>query len=289
MALLAPESLSYGHYECRSLDETLPVFTDLLASEVVRREDGAAVVQHPNTPWSLIVHEGGPEAPVKPHANHYGFRVSEHTEIDAAAAYLQEHRERYGLTLIDGPRGSHFAYSVYIDEPGGNTIEIEHYNPRAALHGRQIAAPHWSEPLSPERFPGRGYVPQALSHGTMQCINKETSNRFYTEVLGLQIVGGGNISTYIGAGEDPWYIVVLPAAAGQRTLLRPVNRYALRLGNRADVLAAHNALGRLVGEGVSHLGDVCEDGGEAWFVLSDLDANWWEVTSSAEANLLALG
>ena len=39
MALLEPESLSYGHYECRSLDETLPVFTDLLASEVVRRED----------------------------------------------------------------------------------------------------------------------------------------------------------------------------------------------------------------------------------------------------------
>jgi len=44
MPLLEPESLSHGHYECRSLDETLPVFTDLLASEVVRREDGAAVV-----------------------------------------------------------------------------------------------------------------------------------------------------------------------------------------------------------------------------------------------------
>ena len=96
MPLLQPESLSHGHYECRSLDETLPVFTDLLASEVVRREDGAAVVKHPNTPWALVVHEGGPDAPVKPHANHYGFRVSEHTEVDAAAAYLQEHRERYG-------------------------------------------------------------------------------------------------------------------------------------------------------------------------------------------------
>ena len=288
MPLLEPESLSYGHYECRSLDETLPVFTDLLASEVVRREDRAAVVQHPNTPWALVVHEGGPDAPIKPHANHYGFRVSEHTEIDAAAAYLQEHREQYGLTFIDGPKGSHFAYSVYIDEPGGNTIEIEHYNPRAALHGRQIAAPHWSEALPVDRFPGRGYVPQALSHGTMQCIDKETSNRFYTEVLGLQIVGGGNVSTYIGTGEDPWYVVVLPAP-GDRMLLRPVNRYALRLAGRADVLSAHDALGRLVGSGVSHLGEVQEDGGEAWFVLSDLDANWWEVTSSSEPNLLALG
>ena len=130
-------------------------------------------------------------------------------------------------------------------------------------------------------------MPQALSHGTMQCADKETSNQFYTEVLGLNIVGGGNISTYVGAGEDPWYIVVLPAT--ERTLLRPVNRYALRLGNRADVLSAHDALGRLAGSGVSHLGDVCEEGGEAWFVLADLDANWWEVTSSAEPNLLALG
>lgn len=287
MPILEPETLSYGHYECRSLDETLPVFTDLLASEVLQRSGDAAVVRHPNTPWTLVVHEGGPDAPVKPHANHYGYRVAEHTEIDAAAAYLHEHQAEYGLTFIDGPRGSHFAYSVYIDEPGGNTLEIEHYNPRAALHGRQIAAGHWTDPLPPERFPGRGYVPQALSHGTMQCANKEASNRFYTEVLGLSIVGGGNISTYIGAGEDPWYIVVLPA--GERTPLRPVNRYALRLSGRADVLAAHDALGRLVGSGVTHLGGLQEDGGEAWFVLADLDANWWEVTSSSEPNLLALG
>ena len=72
-------------------------------------------------------------------------------------------------------------------------------------------------------------------------------------------------------------------------LLRPVNRYALRLAGRADVLSAHDALVRLVGSGVSHLDEVQEDGGEAWFVLSDLDANWWEVTSSSEPNLLALG
>ena len=288
MPLLEPESLSCGHYECRSLDETLPVFTDLLASDVVQRGDGAAVVKHPNTPWALVVHEGGRDAPVKPHANHYGFRVSEHTEIDAAAAYLRERQADYGLTLIDGPRGSHFAYSVYIEEPGGNTIEIEHYNPRAALHGRRIATGHWNELLPQERFAGRGYVPQALSHGTMQCADKETSNHFYTEVLGLRIVGGGNVSTYIGAGDDPWYIVVLPAPE-ERTLLRPVNRYALRLAGRTEVLAAHDKMGPLVGAGVTHLGDVREDGGEAWFLLADLDANWWEVTSSQEPNMLALG
>ncbi len=286
MALLSPEALTYGHYECRSLDETLPVFTDLLASEVIERSDGVAVVKHPNTPWMLVVHECGPDAPSKPRANHYGYRVADHTEIDAAAAYLRERQAEYGLTSIDGPRGSHFAYSVYIDEPGGNTIEIEYYNQRAALHGRQIAAGHWSEPLSPERFPGRGYVPQALSHGTMQCDDKETSSRFYTEILGLQIVGGGNVATYIGAADTPWYIVVLPATT--RTPLRPVNRYTLKLASCADVLAAHDALGRL-SDGVTELGEPRDDGGETWFLLSDLDRNWWEITSSSEPNPLALG
>ena len=36
--MLKPIGLIEGHYECRSLDETLPVFTDLLAMEVVQRK-----------------------------------------------------------------------------------------------------------------------------------------------------------------------------------------------------------------------------------------------------------
>lgn len=285
MALLKPEALTYGHYECRFLDETLPVFTDLLSSEVVSRTGDAAVVRHPNTAWALVVHEGGASAPVKPHANHYGYRVADHKEIDAAADYLRNRQEDYGLANIDGPRGSHFAYSVYIDEPGGNTIEIEYYNPRASQHGRRIAAGHWNEPLPAGRFPGRGYVPQALSHGTMQCDDKEASNRFFTEALGLDIVGGGNVSTYIGVADYPWYIVVLPAAT--RTRLRPVNRYALKLASPAAVLAAHDALGRL-GPDVADVGELREESAEAWFVLADLNGNWWEITSSSEPNLLAL-
>ncbi len=285
MALLRPEALTYGHYECRFLDETLPVFTDLLACEVTERVEGAAVVKHPNSGWALVVHEGGADAPKKPHANHYGYRVADHTEIDAAAAYLQERQETYGLTNIDGPRGSHFAYSVYIDEPGGNTIEIEYYNPRASQHGRRIAAEHWRAPLAQERFPGRGYVPQALSHGTMQCADKEASNRFFTEVLGLDIVGGGNISTYVAAGAGPWYIVSLPSA--ERTLLRPVNRYALKVEGRSDVLRAYDAFEREEW-GAGELREPQEESGEAWFALSDLNGNWWEVTSSSSPNLQAL-
>ena len=37
-----------------------------------------------------------------------------------------------------------------------------------------------------------------------------TNDRFLEEVLGLKIVGGGRMSTYIKHPDTPWYIVVLP-------------------------------------------------------------------------------
>ena len=280
MALMQPEGLVHGHYECRSLDETLPVFTDLLAAEVVERRNDLAVVKHPNTELLLIVHEGGTDAPDKPSGNHYGFRVADHTEVEAAWDYISQHQDEYGIRSISKPSASHFAYSTYLNEPGGNTLEIEYYNPRAAIHGRNIAAQHWTEPLSADRFPGRGYVPQALSHGTLQCDDKQTSNQFYTDVLGLAIVGGGQRSTYIGHPDTPWYLVVQPEE--QRDYLRPVNRFTLKLTSPSAVAKAHERLGRLE-SGVTELGELEESSGEAHFLLSDLDSNWWEITSTAEA------
>ena len=37
--MLKPIGMTEGHYECRSLDETLPIFTELLAAEVIERTD----------------------------------------------------------------------------------------------------------------------------------------------------------------------------------------------------------------------------------------------------------
>ena len=79
--MLKPIGMTEGHYECRSLDETLPIFTELLAAEVVERTEKQAVVKHPNTAWKLVIHEGGPDSKNKPHTNHYGFRVASSKEI----------------------------------------------------------------------------------------------------------------------------------------------------------------------------------------------------------------
>ena len=275
--MLKPTGLTQGHYECRRLDETLPVLTELCAMKVIERRNGEAVLQHPNTPWKLVVHEGGADAPEKPHNNHYGWRVASENEIDAAWQYLEAQKERYHLKRVSRPQTQHFARSVYFGEPGGNTLEIEYYDPQAAAEGRSIARPHWEQPFDDPAFAARGYVPQALTHGTLECDDKERSAAFYRDVLGLEIAGGGRISVYIKHASTPWYIVVLPMKRRKR--LAPANRFTLQLESAASVEAAHRKLSALRSSGgVTEIFDVQRRDGAASFLFSDLDANWWEVT-----------
>ena len=157
----------------------------LLALEVVERTEKQAVVKHPNTAWRLVIHEGGPDAKNKPHTNHYGFRVASSKEIPKAHEYISEHKAQYKIKSVTPPHEAHFAYSIYFKEPGGNDLEIEYYNPAAIKQGRKIAAPHWTTPMPEEKFPGKGYVPQAMTHGTLNCDDKEVSDKFLANVLGL--------------------------------------------------------------------------------------------------------
>ena len=271
--MLRPVGLTHGHYECRSLDETLPVFTDLLAMKVVERarigNGRQATLEHPNTAWRLVLHEGGPDAPDKPHNNHYGVRVARAEEVEAAYRYIEANKQRYGIKRVSRPHAQHFANSIYFSEPGGNTLEIEYYDPQAAAEGRTIARPHWKRELSAAEFPGRDYVPQALTHGTLECDDKEASAAFYRDVLGLEIAGGGRISVYVKHPATPWYIVVLPTPK-RKKFLTPSNRFTLAMGSVDEVKNAH---GELRGK-VTQLGAL--EGRS--FLFADLDRNWWEVT-----------
>jgi len=278
--MLKTTGLIAGHYECRSLAETLPVFTDLLAMEIVEQKAGEATLKHPNTDWRLIVHEGGPSAPEKTFDNHYGFRVGTHEEVEAAWKYIEANKEKYRLSKITKPQSAHFAYSIYFREPGGNHLEIEYYNPGGALHGRSHTAGHWDNPLTSERFPGRGYLPQAFTHGTLQCDNVEKSRRFYVEVLGLEIAAGFNAAQYIKHPSSPWYIVVLQRSP--RQYLAPINRFTLQLESANAVEQAHREFAGNGGSlGISELGKVDNTNGTMNFIFSDLDKNWWELTANA--------
>ena len=274
--MLKPIGLTHGHYECRSLDETLPVLTDLLAMTVVEKKEGQAILKHPNTAWRLVVHQGGADAPDKPHNNHYGVRVAHAPEVDAAHAYLEANKARFGLRRVSPPRSQHFARSVYFEEPGGNTLEIEYYEPQAAAEGRAIARPHWSRALKESEFPGRGYVPQALTHGTLECDDKDASAAFYRDVLGLQIAGGGRLSVYVKHAATPWYLVVLPIKR-RKKFLRPANRFTLTLASAKEVEQAHAELRSM--KNVTEVQPLERRDGSASFLFSDLNRNWWELSA----------
>ena len=277
--MLKTIGLIEGHYECRSLDETLPVFTDLLAMDIVERKAGQATIKHPNTDWRLIVHEGGPGAPEKTFDNHYGFRVATHTEVEAAWEYVEAHKDKYRISKITKPQSAHFAYSIYFHEPGGNHLEIEYYNPGGALHGRSHTAGHWENTLNSERFPGRGYVPQAFTHGTLQCDDIERSRRFYVEVLGLEIAAGFNTAQYIKHPATPWYLVVLQRSP--RQYLAPVNRFTLQLASAAEVEQAHREfVSNKKSLGINDIADIDRADGKVNFIFSDPDKNWWEITAN---------
>src|SRR6185369_906774 len=171
--------------------ESLSVMTDLLAFEKIAERSGEATLKHPNTPWLLVLHEV-PDAPVKQMHNHWGVRVVNPEEVDRAYEYLVAHKEQYKLGSIGKPTWSHGSYSCYFVEPGTNGWEIECYE---AFNRKQATAEkfgavkmaHWDKLMSEERFPGRGYVPQGFTHGTLVAIDLEANWKFYEQVLSLDV------------------------------------------------------------------------------------------------------
>ena len=118
-----------------------------------------------------------------------------------------------------------------------------------------------------------------MSHGTLQCDNKAASDRFYTEVLGLEIVGGGRQSTYIKHPLTPWYVVVLPMSQ-RRDYLSPVNRFTLKLASSEKVFEAHERFKKSGKEiGITDVEEARQTNGNDSFIFSELDKNWWEFTS----------
>lgn len=283
--MIQPIALAEAHMECRRLEQTIPVLTDLLAMEVVAQGPGFATVKHPNTNWPLTVHEAGPDAPVKQMHNHFGVRVQRKAEVDAAYAYLTAHQDEYGLSDLRPPEFSHGSYSVYLIEPGTNGLEIECYEDvlRKESGGTRLGgvrSHHWDTPLTEARFPGRGYVPQALTHGPLACSDARRSAEFYTQVLGLEAHRAYERISYVKHPDAKHYIVC--AQREQHNRYSPNFRFTVAVRSDDDVLDAHHWLSAAgTSLGVTELGDVIERNGGASFVLSDPDGNWWEIASEA--------
>jgi len=277
--MLKPTGLVRGHYECRSFTESLPILKEFLALEVVDEREGQKTVKHPNTGWHLVVHANGADAPIKSMRNHYGVRVATNAEVDRATEYLERKKDDYGIKIIK-PRENHNAYSVHFYEPGGNYWEIESYE-HAVEHGMgKTTNPHWTAPISAERFPGRGYVPQALTHGTLENDDLGASEQFYREALGLEVVKLWPSSCYVKHPDTPWYVVCIRAQNPNRRRLSPYQRFTIAVASPDAVYQAHrNVQAKRERWRLTQLEKMEESGGVASFMFADLNGNWWEISS----------
>jgi catechol 2,3-dioxygenase-like lactoylglutathione lyase family enzyme len=230
----------------------------------------------------LTVHEGGTDAPAKKMLNHYGVRVTTKREVDAAYDYLTARKDEYGLPEIRRPAFSHGSYSLYFLEPGTNGWEIECYEDAlrketGGIWVGGVRTPHWETVLPPERFPGRGYVPQAFTHGTLASADIAVSGRFYAEVLGLEVVRARQQVVYIKHPKTKSYIVSV-VRAEPPTGYSPNFRFSLEMESSEALTEAHRRLESAGQElGMSELGEIQNDGGLASFLLRDPDRNCWEL------------
>jgi catechol 2,3-dioxygenase-like lactoylglutathione lyase family enzyme len=278
----AVESLGVvkGHYECNFLDATVPVLSELLGLEVVHRGDNQVTMKHPNTEWLLIVHESGADVPDKPFRNHYGVRVTDNEEVDRAHEYLMAKKAEMGLKKVVMRNERRGSYSVFFVEPGGNYWEIESYQ-----HRYEDGLPHdvafpWAKPLTAEQFPGKGYIPQAFTHGTIECNDWGSSVKFYTEGLGMEMIT--HVATpkphNIKHPSNPWYVVSLEVPERSRKYLGVLQRFTIAVASPAKLKDAHNALqARQTEFGITEIGEVQNNSAGQSFLLCDLNRNWWEI------------
>ena len=278
--MIKPTGLISGHYECRSFAESLPILNEFLALEVIDERDTEKIVKHPNTGWHLIVHANGADAPIKSMRNHYGVRVSTDAEVDRATEYLEQKKDQFGIKTIK-PRENHNAYSVHFYEPGGNYWEIESYEHAVAHSMGQTTNPHWTKTISELEFPARGYIPQALTHGTLENDDLAASEQFYREALGLEVVKLWPSSCYVKHPDTPWYVVCIKAQNVNRRMLSRFQRFTIALGSRSEIHEAHREFTvNREDWRLRCLEELCESRDGATFQFADLNGNWWEITNA---------
>jgi catechol 2,3-dioxygenase-like lactoylglutathione lyase family enzyme len=286
--MIRTTGITRAHYECRSLRQTVPILEELLALDVLSEAPGQITMKHPNTDWPLVVHEAGPGAPDKPQFHHYGVRVATDREVDDAYEYLLRRKKDLGLKIIP-PETRRIAHSVHFFEPGGNFWEIESYEGGAKKLGLggEVAFP-WKTALAADRFPGRSYVPQAVSHGTTTCTDLERARRFYRTVLGLEVMHHlpAVDPYYIKHPSAPWYIVCLPAPRESRVPSAVNERFTLGVESAWAVAEARAWLAANAADlGIAEPQRIVQNSGTPSFLFNDPDGNCWEIAAPSNGNI----
>ena len=158
-----------------------------------------------------------------------------------------------------------------------NYWEIESYENRHKAGLPEHVAYPWKTKLTEERLAGCGYIPQALTHGTMECTDLAASVRFYKEGLGLDVIT--HVPTVrphdVKHPSTPWYVVSLEVSPRNKHYQTPLQRYTIAVGSAGALAEAHREfIARREEFGATTIDDIREVAGGESFLLCDLDRDW---------------
>ena len=122
--------------------------------------------------------------------------------------------------------------------------------------------------------------PRLLSHGTVECHDLKAARRFYTELLGMEVVQTSAISLMLRLNSTTTIACVETkgeTSAGQ------YSHFGLDFETREEVDAAHEiVLAQKDDYGVRKVTRPVAQHGTYAFYLVDADGNWWEFLTNPE-------
>ncbi len=263
----------------------MAVMIDLLAFEKISEKAGEATLKHPNSPWLLVLHEAGPDAPTKPMHNHWGVRVS--TGRGRQRLRVSDSRTRLNTSSapLASPRGA-MARTRAISSSRAPTagkssatkISLARKRPRerfggvkkAAL-GRRLSRRAISRP----RLCAAGDSPTELWSAT----DLEANRKFYTEVLGLDVHRFSDHVIYVKHPRQR--LSSFAHCARTSKVFSPNFRNTLTVESKDAVKTAYIGVRRAGKDlGVTELFPLQEDESAASFCFRDPGTNCWEIVSA---------
>jgi len=117
-----------------------------------------------------------------------------------------------------------------------------------------------------------------LSHGTIECMDRDASRKFYREVLGLGSVRPLPAAQYLWNGGR-WSLVCVGIGVETKPQTAD-NRFCLSVESAEEVTAAHETAVRAKDEHrIREIGAIEDRDGVRSFILCDRDCNWWEISN----------
>lgn len=122
--------------------------------------------------------------------------------------------------------------------------------------------------------------PRLLSHGTVECHDLARARRFYTELLGMEVVQTSAISLMLRLNSAT--IIACVETRGE-TAAGQFSHFGLDFETTDEVDAAHRVvLAEKDNYGVKKVTKPVHQHGTYAFYLIDADDNWWEFLTNPE-------